>query len=368
MEPEYTKLNTIVEVAVLQSRTPHNADEFSKEFPGLEGAFRHPVKVYWLFPEDREAKAIGSFHLKNLEIQAVPFTLVDPQVRSGNWEWLQDPFLVVPGPKPLFIIPAQASIQDQLIVLALARHSEAVVRMAKTYFEGGNALWFGGELMIGKDTILQNEGAQAEIGHWEIMEAVEKDFFPLLLNWMGDILPVEKAGCQPCSESLTYQPFFHLDLFLMPAGVNAKGIPRLAVASLEDSLTEIRSREGRRLAEWMEEQFEQIIQQVRKTIHPEVEIVRVPLLAHFVDHQPRVFTPCNGLYESTARGERVILPDYTAQAPPRYWLPRLRLQQDLVEKTWRSQGVQVEWMSNGFFENVEKCGALHCRIKIIRRQ
>ena len=366
--PEYAFLRTISEVAVLQAETPTDPDGFAEEFPGLGEIFRRAVKVYWMFPESSDPYPTDPFPWKYLTVQPVPFRLQDPKQRNGNWQWLQDPFLVLEGQRPLFMLPAQADIQDQLIVLALAKSCGAQIRMAETHFEGGNALWMGQKLLLGKDTILYNQPPSKEGDPWEIREKVELDFDPTQVGWIGDEVPLEQYPCQPCGYPASLQPFFHLDLFMMPAGVNSLGNPRIALGHLDDELTYGQSRDSSALIRQIREQLRRIEIQIRDSIHPQTEIIKVPLLLHLSDQQPRIFSPCNGLFESTSDGDRVILPDYCAGAPSRFWMPRLRMQQEKIRRIWHERGVRVEWMANGFFEDVERCGALHCRVKIIRRQ
>ncbi len=365
MNPESTQLTTITEVAVLQARTPAQPDEFKQEFAGLGSAFRNPVKVHWLFPATTTGLAWEPFSWNQLQIQPVPFSLVDPGQRSGNWEWLQDPFMVVPGERPYFVLPQKVSIQDQLIVTALARSCGAYIRMANVHFEGGNALYWGKKILLGKDTLLHNPGIGSDT--WKCRKIIERDLAPAEVAWLGETIPQAKEKAQPCSEGFTYQPFFHLDMYLQPAGINGRGQPRIALASVEPSLTHAEDSTTQILAQRLSQQLEGCGEQLRTAYGEALEIIRLPLVLHLSPDQPRVFSPCNGLFESTRFGDRILLPDYSSGAPPRFWRPRLRKQRRLIEEIWEREGVQVHWIQNGFFEAVEKCGALHCRVKIIRR-
>ncbi|MEM0997535.1 MAG: hypothetical protein AAGN35_10665 [Bacteroidota bacterium] len=360
-------MSTISEVAVLQVRTPEHPEEFRSEFPGLEAVFPNPVRVYWLFPEMASRPRIAPFSWRHLTIHPVPFPRVDARVRSGNWEWLQDPFLVVPEDRPRFVIPAQATVQDQLIVTALARAAGAYVRMAGTYFEGGNLFWMGQHILAGRDTLLHNPALLAEGDLFSTQRRIEADFRPAVIHWIGDHLTQTRSPWQPCGEADSFQPFFHLDLYVMPAGRNLQGNARVAVADLPADLTDADGVAAQALVTRLRQQLARTEEQVRASAGPETEVIRVPMVLRCHASQPRVFSPCNGLYESTPAGDRILLPDYVTHAPVRYWRPRLKAQKRQIEALWEARGASVHWVTGNYFEDSDKCGALHCRIKIIQR-
>lgn len=366
MNPESTQLTSITEVAVLQARTPAQPEEFHTEFAGLGAAFRHPVKVHWLFPEAEHNQNWAAFRWHELDIQPVPFALFQPDQKSGNWEWLQDPFMVVPGPRPSFILPKKAPIQDQLIVTALARSTGAYVRMANTHFEGGNALYWGNKILLGKDTLLHNTELYPDV--WDRRDAIEKDLAPGEIVWLGATRARPKDPYQPCSEAFTYQPFFHVDLYLQPAGINGRGNPRIALAKVIPQLTMAEDSAAQILADQLSQQLEDCARQIRSAYGEQVEIIRLPLVLDLAPNRSKVCSPCNGLFERGKSGDRVLLPDYGQGAPDRFWTPLLKQHKRMLEEIWRQEGVQVDWIQNQFFEDIEKCGALHCRVKIIRRE
>lgn len=306
-----------------------------------------------------------------------------------NTGWAQDAFTILENMsrQTAFLQPLFSDrIVDKFISLQLAAWKELdmVVRPTKLLIEGGNLLAGSGFILAGKDMLARNilfrmekDSQNREAAFFR--EQVENDFRRDLgvdqILWVG-FERSRESWKGDGGES--YQPDFHIDLFITLGGCNSEGKqiiflgdPELARSLLkkEVNLDHYPIPDGA-LSQFHElkRYFEGLIANPRPGI-PEIELVNLPLFIY----QDIVMSFNNCLVESFDGQKKAYLPEYaTSECEDRYERlnPVFKCLKPITEQLFRDAGFDaVTWIGPGrFFRKLALLrGSLHCITKVLRR-
>ena len=304
-------------------------------------------------------------------------------------EWTQDPFVVLQHPSgdAAFLQPLYAGrCVDRFISLQLAAWEELPMAVLPTplHLEGGNVLAGPDFALIGKDTLVQNvlhaqarnhKGASLNDLRRSIVESFRTTLGIQNLIWVGfDNFQMSwrKIGRG------TFQPLFHLDLFLTLGGqgldgrqVLFMGDPSYTCDLLAGKPYGQQHQPHKKVMQQLEA-IRKMIQDLPPTQLPNglpFKIVPIPM-AIFKD---TVYSYNNGLVESFDQERIAYLPDYVTQDQwDRYEQlnPLFRHLQSQTEECLLENGfTQVVWIGPGrFYRKLASLrGSLHCITKVLRR-
>ena len=307
----------------------------------------------------------------------------------ANSEWAQDPFSVLQSENgsPVLLQPLFSDrYMDKFISLALAANPEldALIKPTNLLIEGGNILGCGDLLLVGKDLLAQNilrrlKKSNGVQGSENMIEEIERmflqDFGCRHIYWVG----FEKALPDLTRENhLTYQPAFHIDLFLTCGGRQPSGQellfcgdPSLSAQLLSGKVAPALSR----ISPAVRENFSLF----RSTFEskgpgsiigfPEMEIVSLPIYMY----RGITYSYNNCLVESFGSDKIAYLPNYiVSEEDDRYHElnPVFRILQPATEEIFLSHGfTEVRWIGPGkFFRTLSQMrGSLHCITKVLKR-
>lgn len=333
----------------------------------------------------------------NYELQQLQKQLGDPQsanaiLHSQHDKWIQDPFCVLElGDDYNALLQPYYSdrIPEQFISMQLAedRSLKLVVQPTRYWLEGGNILIGENFAMLGKDLLVRNwldvirkkgiaNSTEADIDNFEadIRQLLGKPY----LFWPGFDVPRPKLK-HP--EELSYQPAFHLDLFLTLGGKAANGKeiilhgdPAMAWKVCEEIL-------GVRVETWLQvdkREFLQGFQAVLTYIQamsegkagaPQFEMIPLPWLTW----KGMTYSYNNCLVEEFDGKKYAYVPSYLVaevlDEADRLNPVFLALEAE-VERQFSKAGFEpVCWVKAGnhFRTYAAAEGSLHCISKVLRR-
>lgn len=353
----------IAEIAVMQSKQPNSRAEFSQRFGGLLTGFPDPVRFYWLHPGDIKQ---GSFSAKQHEIVSVP-------LGKGQWKdtWIQDPIHIVlsaDGAKEEILLPVHASEEDWKIVRHLALAANMAIRPTNFYFEGGNLLQIGDWLLSGKDLLQQNQQIMNSEPRFEglkkdILEACQVSH----LVCLGNETPFSFGHLPDSGHRESSQPFFHLDLFILPLGTTPSGQIQMGLAEIHPDFQIGIPDQGDKDLQKLKEALETVGRQLSSIPELPLEIVRIPVLMGMNGKMLQLYSHCNGYVDTRPNARLAILPEYLPGGNHNsIWRDRFRELQDQVEQTMLAQGIRPRFVEGDFIRQANDCGSLHCRTKVIR--
>jgi hypothetical protein len=316
-----------------------------------------------------------------------------------NSEWAQDPFSVLHdgNGNHVFLQPMYSrkysDYSDKFISLQLAMDEnldlQMLIRPTDVLLEGGNVLAGSNFIIAGKDMLAYNclqainfkkgntltpelvQQTEAKIKRaygvehivWIGFEKYRSDW----VNWVND-------------KSFSFQPAFHIDLFLTMGGRDADGNhililgdPQMAVEMAKS----VMNPEDLGIYPYALERFAQLDQCFeqyetrRPSGAPSFRIVRIPLLIH---HNV-IFSFNNGLTEQWGDHKQIFLPDYEiggAGEDHEQLDPVLRLLKEESRRILSSAPcnfTRIEWVGPGvyFRRLAQKRGALNCITKVLKR-
>ena len=307
----------------------------------------------------------------------------------ANSEWAQDPFSVLQSANgsPVLLQPLFSDrYMDKFISLALAANPEldALIKPTNLLIEGGNILSCGDLLLVGKDLLAQNilrrlKKSEGLNGSENLIEEIERSFLSEFgcrhIYWVG----FEKALPDLTRENhLTYQPAFHIDLFLTCGGRQASGQellfcgdPSLSVDLLSGKVPPAFSRISPAILEnfaLFRSTFENKGPGSFSEL-PDIDIVSLPIYMY----RGVTYSYNNCLVESFAGKRIAYLPNYlVSDEDDRYHElnPVFRLLQQATEEIFLRHGfTQVNWIGPAkFFRTLSQMrGSLHCITKVLKR-
>jgi hypothetical protein len=324
-------------------------------------------------------------------------------------EWAQDGFCVqIYDDVSNVLLQSLVSrrFMDQFISfeLAMVRSLRLFLQPTMFQFEGGNILMGDDFALVGKNTLATNwrerlrQCSETEIEdqayltkELELMKAEIQ-----LALGVQEVLWVGYPGLRRdlfCEQQTTYQPDFHIDLFLTLGGRNLQG-EELVFVGDPGMATEILLKAGFEIAPtahglaWDEELL--IDQFVEDSFSFDMvqyfyvyningnkrkfKTIAIPLLIE----SGSAYSFNNCLVEVTALQKRVFLPNYLRQPTDHISLSRrelvmnqkLAVLQEAVERIFKEQGFDdVIWTGDGaqMQHFARRRGSLHCLTKVLRR-
>jgi hypothetical protein len=333
----------------------------------------------------------------NFELEQLKEQLGDPQsakaiLHSQHDKWIQDPFCVLElgdGYNALLQPYYSDRIPEQFISVQLAedRSLQLVVQPTRYWLEGGNILIGENFALLGKDLLVRNwldvirkkgiaNAKKADI------DKFEADIRQLLgkahLFWPGFDVPRPKLK-HP--EELSYQPAFHLDLFLTLGGKapNGKeiilhGDPAMAWEVCEQIL-------GERAESWLQvskkaflQGFQAVLTYIQKMSEgksdgPQFEMIALPWLTW----KGKTYSYNNCLVEEFDGKKYAYVPSYlVADADDEVdrLNPVFLALEAEVERQFSKAGFEpVCWVKAGFHFRTYAAaeGSLNCISKVLRR-
>lgn len=325
-----------------------------------------------------------------------------PFVHSG---WAQDPFCVLRLDDTYHIILQSyysKRFADQYISFALANHEETAffIKPTELQFEGGNILAGSDFILAGKNILANNclelmrrEGNVGidEIAVESIRSRMAKEFGVEHVIWVGF------QNCRPdlfASGEATYQPAYHIDLFLTLGGkyrgntvedfndkVSQHQNEQQQLIFIGDPLMAWQSSTiGTGLSENSEQEivnyFDEIadffwaFNQASNSSAPSFKIVRLPLYIY----KGIIFSYNNCLVETFDDQGNVYLPNYILSFPSNTEEKELNVVleqiQGQVESIFYGNGFSsVNWIGKGehFQRFAKRMGSLRCLTKVLRR-
>lgn len=309
--------------------------------------------------------------------------------RINNTEWAQDAFAVLQNAKgeSAFLQPLYASRSvDKFVSLQLASWEalDMMVRPSKLLIEGGNLLAGDNYIIAGKDMLAQNmlhrfEDQWADRKAEQYRQVVEtaflKEFGVDHILWLG-FERTRESWKNPGTE--TFQPAFHIDLFVTLGGKNAEGKEIVFLGDPEMARSLLKGRVNLEqyphhpgaLGHFKDIQlFFDRYAHSRSGTMPEFQVIPIPLFIL----QDVVLSFNNGLTEHRGGLRAAYLPDYeSSEAYDIYEKlnPIFRILKAATEDIFRQAGfTKVQWIGPGrFYRKLAMMrGSLHCITKVLRR-
>lgn len=319
-------------------------------------------------------------------------------IKQGNAlmyeRWAQDPFVVKTwGDACLLLQPVHTQrMSYHFLPMELAAHpgTRCLVQPCQLYLEGGNVLRGMRHVILGKDLLRINQDLRAEMIAQEAPLTYRANVArhqPFAVREFAEALGVEEAevlvlGAETAApkytgpreeEKTSYQPLFHIDLYLTLGGWydnrQAQELAFVASPSLADALL-AGTKAGERCqvshATW-QARFDGAATQLAGAGY---QVVRLPILLL----GGLCYSWNNCLIEVDGDFRRVTLASY--QVPDdqdkhdqlNSSLARVEAQ---VQATYEAYGFVVHWLREdryGTFRSVvRQRGGLHCITKVLRR-
>lgn len=277
--------------------------------------------------------------------------------------WIQDPFavLVDPATGARCLLSSRSSPQGDRYGRTFAQALNLTAATAKAYFEGGNLLFVSDVLLLGKDT-LRRPSNSAKAGR-TVQKQLQTAFGAPACLLLGGSIPRQMMP----REDKCYQPFFHLDLYLSPAGQDIHGRPTMLLAELSDDFIYASGRPPR----W-EEMRTNIATALEETRLQLVEagfvVARIPIVLHVTASGYTVYSFNNMKVEVDGHIRRAYLPSYSAHTT----IPALKdmLEQGQVVSTQKlaACGFEVRPVQARLLALTSSArGSLHCIAKTLQR-
>lgn len=318
-----------------------------------------PIARVWVFAAAGEGLP-QEIEVGNCSVLIVPL----PEEVAIHWDklrWIQDYFAVGRGGTLLLQLEAKEHEVELVKILAqvLGRRWEKV----PFQFDGGNIRLVGDTLLVGKNCLVRNGIVEpnGKVNHtfWaEIKQGFHRGWGVERLLWLGQN---KKAVARPefwQEGDWTFQPFYHLDLYLMPLGSQ-----RIAVGYLDSRFLKGNRKSVYHELDEIERQLDFLVQEL---VEANYMVVRLPMFMALGDHGIRLYSHLNGLIEEDALGGvRCLLPSYFDG--PSSFQNSIQKLESTVRKKLSTLSIQVEFIKGGFGKTAERMGALHCTTNIISR-
>lgn len=358
----------LLAIAIPNTATKGKAASAVHEIGNLLDKLPLDCEVLWVYPHTPEAEQT----IQNLPPRIRPLPLHIPMKQAGgHFRWIQDPFICSQtclGRE--LVLPASASIADKEACFQIAKVTGQVIRPVDLAFEGGNAIMLGDYLLLGRDIAYQNGIPRCgpflspKPQPWRDLETRFLDLSGAKqIVWVG----LNKLFTPPFKSdamiSPSWQPLFHIDLFLLPGGFTPQGHPRLFIA---DPLLPSHETCYHDKLHSLRQALEEVARNLLTDI-PNLEIVSLPMVITFVGSKATMFNLCNGWVEQTHDRLYAYLPHFYGDhySPPvKQALRHSRLQAtEILEQL----GFTTHFVEMNFANLLEQAGALHCCTKILDR-
>lgn len=321
-----------------------------------------------------------------LELAIEELEVGDPLM---NTEWAQDAFVVMTGPdgRQLLRTPYYpGQLADHFVATQLAADESLDISLKPTsiHFEGGNLLVGDTYAIAGKDMLAKNcieALARTNTKHLDhahvdaVEDRIKRAFGISHILWAG--FPTTKLNLfNRHRNEYTFQPAFHVDLFLTLAGRTPDGRYEIVLLGEPNEANRLlRSAFGRQLpsAGRVGEDFAEMKacfdnwNRLAVKDMPKFKVISVPMLYH----QGTLYSVNNCLIEVAGDHRIAYLPDYRVPAEEDYELlnPAMECINEHVFRIFGDLGFVVHWIQAGrhFRRLAQRRGALHCIAKVLRR-
>lgn len=325
--------------------------------------------------------------------------------------WAQDLFCVLKiDDQDLVLLQPVYSRQkkfgDKLISMQLAsvRENHMYMRPTTLILEGGNILRIDDYALIGLNTLAQNViellGKNSETAPEDLTQLEERIAAELGVN---EVIWVGHNGCKQSLTQpgeFTYQPFFHIDLFLTPAGKVFRGdttVELLLVGDVAMANDLIEGKLGHRVhsglpiskMDWPDLYLDEMMSfftlynQENTGKRSAFELVRLPLLFEKgQDAKSVLYSYNNAVVEEFDGKKHIFLPNYVKWEKDYDQEKEINERDDLQNKKFKLLQLEVErilhetaqftaiyWVGHGshFRDFAYAEGALNCLTKVLRR-
>ena len=285
--------------------------------------------------------------------------------------WVQDPFLTLELGTITVLLNSlhNQRLCDFFLPLEVAQQvgPQFLVSPTRLYLEGGNLLRGIRTVFVGKDLIRRNRN-ELGLSRKEVMQQLRQDLGVDSILELGNKDLVGGLGLDTGQPEDSFQPIFHLDMFLNFAGLDESGkeIVLFGDPAMCIELGGLPSHPGVNPTEQVKKAIP-IFKEVREQIEREgFRVIRLPL----VFFNGIVFSWNNCLVEVGMNGKFVYLPSYQTSADHEQLNPTFRGLELYIENLYQHLGFEVIWFRHGrFFRTIaEHGGSLHCIVKVMRRK
>lgn len=337
-------------------------------------------KVYW---------ACASRHIPQapFEIdgrQVVPVQLSGIPAASDHARWVQDPILIHQtdaGRRVLQPVPPANTLDspnrfavDTALARALAQALQCPVLGTSIAAEGGNVMRLADHLLLGRDIGLDNgiarSGPHLNPGRqdWEILgKRALEEFGGEKVVWVGcERMASHGLKGLAIKSTPSWQPLFHLDLFMLPGGKGPDGQLRLFIGKIQNLETQSIRPEDLQSLQLLQAMLDEVETSLRQQISG-VEIAHLPIMASVHEGSIAIESLCNGWVEVGSQGRLAFLPDYRTHPHRDQYAVRRAMLHDLAADTLAHWGFETRWVDMDFPNLSRHAGALHCAIKILSR-
>lgn len=318
------------------------------------------------------ATPVAPFEIDGCRV--VPVRIRPDKTVQGRIRWIQDPFVCRwDGATVSLVVPDAADGVAKETVLQISTALGWEVRSVPLWFEGGNMLQVGDILLLGRDLAYKNGIPKAgswldqNRKRWETLEAAFKSTFHVSkVVWVGTDFEVAlPMGCVATTKP-SWQPLFHLDLFLLPGGMNPDGVPRLFLGELHNIDLINTSETDRETLFLLQGALDEVEAHLLRSI-PQVELSRLPIITTLQENRLAVQSLCNGWVEVGPHGRRAYLPDYGRNNRQDRYAGMCHAAHEAASLTLAQWGFRPVWVDMNFKKVAREGGALHCAVKILKR-
>lgn len=318
-----------------------------------------PMTQVWVFVAPG-AVMPESLQLYDRSVRTIPL----PKELRSQWEglsWIQDYFAI--GRNGELLIQGQAKPHEIQLVDSLAAAMGRSCKPVPFRFDGGNIRKVGDTLLVGKNCLVRNgmlhKSGRVNFRGWSELEQGFREYWGVdRVLWLGSQKRIVSKYSWWQEFTHAFQPFYHLDLYLMPLG---RG--RLAVGEVDF---------GHLLGHWHphEDRLKALKRELdglaNQLADEGYKVVRIPFLMVFSNDGFQLYSHLNGLIEEDELGRvRCYLPSYLDdQSLHREELEHLRV---AVGRILAQEAIQVHFIAGNFERSAQGMGALHCTTNIISR-
>lgn len=299
---------------------------------------------------------------------------IDSRIDAPRGRWLQDPFLCLNDGKQIELVvtrDADAFALDAGRRIAAA--TERSFRSVRLQFAGGNMLRLDDTLLVGRDLALDNglnvEGdfIAPDKAAWAALEQqIRTECRVEHIVWVG-LKGKFEPGIKPVGQlSESWQPLFHLDLFLLPGGRSADGRLRLFLGEVHP-VPDIYMDAAQEAAL---DSLRTALEEVREHLHDSLqglELLRMPIIIYPAANQLMVHSLCNGWLDRGPKGDWAYLPDYRKAKIPEQYAAAAASAHAVAESRLCAWGIAARWVHMDFHQYAQDGGALHCAVKVLQR-
>lgn len=231
------------------------------------------------------------------------------------------------------------------------------------YFQGGNVLGTKDAVLIGSDYVMKNHGRAHLETQQKVIALMTKLFGRQTLS-IGRSTPIPRTDRQYLSG--TYQPIFHIDMYITPTGViDSKG-KEIVLVGRPAKARSILNQPAEPYD--VDQYFEEAENQLSQFFTP----VQLPLYATQANGRYYHLSYNNAVLENYQDGQgnvkRVVyMPTFEQDAAAIGVDPQIRSDLDAAaEQTWQGVGFEVRRM-DGLEDLAYGWGSVHCITKALKR-